>query len=312
MSGQPPLVSVVIPCYNVERYLAAAIDSVLGQSYENVEVIVVDDGSTDGSPGILDGYGDRIRVLRQSNLGLPAARNAGIRVCRGAYMAFLDADDWWDCEFVAKMVTALKHSGAVLAYCGWQNVGLPGRRGEPFVPPDYSGLDAVEAFLEGCRWPVHAALTQSALVRSVGAFDETLTSGEDFDLWLRIAPFGGVVRVPEVLAHYRFHDGPQMTKNHLKIIANHWRIQQKFLREHPEAVRHLSRQRLRELTHGELLRNGFDCYWRRDLDTARSVFRMVMRAGYGSISDWAYMLPALLPISLHRKLLNLRDRSEAP
>ena len=146
-------------------------------------------------------------------------------------------------------------------------------------------------------------MVRTQLVREAGGFDEKLTSGEDFDLWLRIAPFHRIVRVPEVLAFYRFHDGPQMTKNRFKIIANHWRIQQKFLKWRPEAVRHLARGRVRELTHGELMRKGFDCYWQNDLDTARRIFRLVMCTGFGSASDWLHMLPSLLPLPCHRWLI---------
>ena len=152
-------------------------------------------------------------------------------------------------------------------------------------------------------------MARTELVRSVGGFDEALTLGEDFDLWLRIAPFHRVIRVPEVLAFYRFHEGPQATKNREKTITNRWRIQQKFLNLHPQSVRHMTRSHVRELTHGDLMRRGFDCYWQEDLDTARRVFRLVMRTGYGSASDWLYMLPSLMPMSWHRRLLaRMRSR----
>src|SRR2546423_7727277 len=88
-------VSVVVPAYNYARYLPQAIDSALGQTHPPLEVIVVDDGSTDDTPRVLDAYGDRIRAVRQANQGAGAARNAGIAVARGEYVAFLDSDDLW-------------------------------------------------------------------------------------------------------------------------------------------------------------------------------------------------------------------------
>ena len=88
-------ISVIIPTYNYARFLAEAIDSALGQSYAPLEIIVVDDGSTDATSEVLAAYGDRIRVLRQKNQGVAMARNAGIAAARGDYLAFLDSDDAW-------------------------------------------------------------------------------------------------------------------------------------------------------------------------------------------------------------------------
>lgn len=304
----PGLASVVIPCYNGEPFVAEAVDSALAQTYRPVEVIAVDDGSTDGSPVVLARYGERIRVVRQPNRGLPAARNAGIRVARGEYLAFLDADDWWASEFLARSVTALTASGAGIAYCGWQNVGLPGRRGEPFIPPDYQAdPDRLATLVAGPRWPVHAAVVRRAVVEAVGGFDERLKSCEDFAFWIRAATCYPLVRVPEALAFYRFHGG-QMTRDRWLVLESHWRVQQTFLRERPEVALALGRRRVRALTHGELLRKGFDAYWRRDLPTARAAFRKVMGAGYGRPREWGYMLPALLPLPLHRVLLRLLER----
>ena len=99
------LVTCVIPVFNGERYLAEALDSVLGQTYSPIEVVVVDDGSTDGTPRILAGFGDRITRLRQTNAGPSAARNLGIEHAAGAYLAFLDADDLW---VAAKTETQLR------------------------------------------------------------------------------------------------------------------------------------------------------------------------------------------------------------
>ena len=299
-------VSVVIPCFNGEEYLAEAVDSVLAQTYEQREVIVVDDGSSDRSIDILNRYQDQIHVLRHAtNRGNVAARNTGVHTAIGEYIAFLDSDDYWDPQFLSKLVAAIDRSGAGIAYCGWQNVGLPEPRGSPFVPPDYENADKLRTLLRSCPWPIHGALIRRDIVASVGAFDETLTSCADFDLWLRTAPFCRLVRVPEVLAYYRFHGGVQITKNRLRIIMNHWRVQQKFLAANPDLAHRLGRQVVRDSTLGLLLERGNEQYWASNLEPARSIFREVMRHGYGSPRDWCRMMPALLPMSLHRALRRL-------
>ena len=148
-------VSVIIPCFNGERFLAESIDSALGQDYPHKEIIVVDDGSTDNSVKIMARYGRLIKIVQQTNMGLPAARNAGIAAACGDYFSFLDADDYWSPTFLSKMMVSLAESGAGIAYCGWQNVGLPGKRGEPFVPPEYETMpDKIERMVGSPRWPV--------------------------------------------------------------------------------------------------------------------------------------------------------------
>ncbi|HUW28695.1 MAG TPA: glycosyltransferase [Sulfuriferula sp.] len=306
----PPTVSIIIPCYNGERFLAQAIDAALTQTYPQCEVIVIDDGSSDGSAAIMRKYAKRIRIVQQANAGLPAARNAGIRVSTGTYLAFLDADDYWQHDFVEKMVLALETSHSAIAYCGWQNVGLPGGRGAPFVPPDYEQLDKLEKMVTGVRWPVHAALTRREVVEALGGFDSRWSTCEDFAFWIRAATLHRLVRVAEVLAFYRHHDGVQMTKKRAVIARNHWLVQREFLAQHSEIANLLGRNRIRSITHGELLKRGYACYWDRDLRSARAIFRTVMASGYGTPSDWKYMLPALLPLPIHQALIHLMDRGQ--
>lgn len=294
------LVSVIIPCYNGERFLSEAIESVLRQTHPTFEIVVVDDGSTDGSRRIMERYGEKVRIVDQPNSGLPAARNAGIRASRGQFLAFLDADDWWREDFLEQMSRALESSGAGIAYCGWQNVGLPGGRGRPFVPPDYEEVpDKLERLFRSPCWPVHAALVRREVVESAGGFDPKWRSCEDFAFWLSTAIRNRLVRVPEVLAFYRFH-GNQMVAKRDVIAINLWMVQKEFLAGHPEVEERLGKKRVRELTLGELLGRGYECYWERDLKPARVIFRAVMRMGYGRVNDWKYMLPALLPVSWHR------------
>jgi glycosyltransferase involved in cell wall biosynthesis len=307
-----PKLSVIMPCFNAEAHLPRSIASVREQTFRDWRLVVVDDGSTDHSLELLRTSRDtdpRIAVVVQKNAGPGAARNRALREAVGEFVAFLDADDSWHPEFLQKMVSALDaRPDAGLAYCGWQNLGVTGGRGEPFVPPEYEGPEKIERLLGGCRWPIHAALVRKHEVDKAGRFDEKLSSSMDFDLWLRLATCTPIVRVPEVLAFYVHHAGEQITKNRARVALNHWWIQRRFLEENPEVVSTLGLRQVRHLTHGELLRRGYECYWNRDLRAARTIFRRVMRYAYGLPRDWIYMLPSLLPESIHRYAISLRER----
>lgn len=305
-----PCISIIMPCYNAAKTIGAAIACVQAQSLSSWELIVVDDGSTDDSIKVVSDVDDRrIRLFSQVNCGSASARNRGLREAQGCYIAFLDSDDAWHPAFLETMWHALEpRNDAVLAYCGWQNLGLQGGRGEPFVPLDYDPLDRAEVLLGGCRWPIHGVLVRRDAIERAGGFDESLQASVDYDLWLRVAPQGRLVRVPEVLAYYHHHEGEQITKNKFRVALNHWRAQQKFLKQHPDEAQRLGRKRVRELVEGELLKRAYVCYWNRDLLPARALFRKVMCAGYGRPKDWLYMLPAWLPLSWHGNLIRFFER----
>lgn len=294
-----------MPCFNAATHLPESAGSVLAQTFDDWELIAVDDGSSDGTLTWLQAQTDtRIRPLSQPNQGVSAARNAGLAKARGTYVAFLDADDTWAPTFLEEMVVALKsRHDAVLAYCGWQNLGLPGGRGEPFVPPDYESAAKAETLFAGCRWPIHAALVRREAVLAANGFDPALKNAEDYALWLRVATSAPIVRVPGVLAFYHFHGGDQASSNKARAALHHLQAQQHYLAQHPDFHAALGKSRARELMLGELLKRGFACYWQRDLPAARKIFRAVMKQGYGTLSDWKYMLPAWLPESWHRKLI---------
>jgi GT2 family glycosyltransferase len=201
-------ISVIIPTYNYDRFLREAIDSVLAQTWPALEVIVVDDGSTDDTPRILADYGDRIRVIRQENLGASAARNTGIAAARGEWVAFLDSDDLWrprklECD--AARIAADPDLGIV--HCGaeqFDNTGktlfvfLGGLEG--WVAPDLLSLDR-----EVIAAPGSGLTVRKAAAEEVGGYDPRLEGSEDWDFCYRIACRYRAGLVPEVLARYRLH-----------------------------------------------------------------------------------------------------------
>ncbi len=301
-----PQISIVMPCFNAAAHLPHSVGSVLAQTFSDWELIAVDDGSDDTTLTWLGAQTDpRIQVHTQVNQGVSVARNTGLKQAQGRYVAFLDADDTWVPTFLETLSATLEtRPDAVLAYCGWQNVGLLGKPGKPFIPPDYETPAKRETLFTGCRWPIHAALTRRAALIRVGGFDPGLKNAEDYALWLEIAGTAAIVRVPEVLASYHFHGGGQASSQHARAALQLLSAQQAYLTRHPDFAAQLDHARRRELLYGNLLRQGYTCYWKRDLPAARTIFRRVMRAGYGSTKDWLYMLPALLPTRLHGFLLS--------
>ena len=305
-----PHISIIMPCLNGERHIQAAIDSVLAQTFGDFELIVVDNGSTDRTPEILATVNDsRLSVFIMPEQGVSLARNLGLHKARGDFIAFLDSDDTWDAGFLEKMHTALaSDSKAVLAYCGWQNLGLPGPRGEPFVPPDYETPDKAAALLGGCRWPIHACLTRHAAIIEAGGFNTRLTIGEDYLLWMEVSAIGPIIRVPEVLARYHHHDGVQAIRNQALVALDTFKAKQLFLRRHPEIAKQLGPDRIESLTWDKLIHEGNALHWQGNLENARPVFRKALLAGHGSLSAKLRMLPSLLPLGAHRAILAAKER----
>lgn len=312
MPSRNALISVIMPCYNAAPYVQQAIESVLCQSYGDVELIFVDDGSSDDSPTIAKNlaqqHAGRITLLCTNREGPYPARNFGLAHAQGEFVAFLDADDYWAHDFLEQLHLRLVASDAALAYCGWQNVGATDRTNEPYVPPDYELGDKLELLLRAAApWPIHAALVRKSVIDEAGSFDTSFATCMDYDLWLRIGAARPIVRVPEVLAYYRFHPGGQITSKQWRQAENVWLVKKKFVAAAPRLVARFSRQRLEELIDGALLRRGYDCYWRRDLVSARRIFRRSIRAGGWKLKDLKYLLPALLPEGLYLRLIGRAD-----
>jgi glycosyltransferase involved in cell wall biosynthesis len=209
------LVSVVIPAYNCEAWVAEAIDSALAQDHAAVEIIVVNDGSRDGTLGVLQGYGDRIRVIDQSNAGPPAARNAGLAAARGEFVAFLDADDvWWPQKLSDQVAFLEAHPEVGTIVSSWQvwEPGADGRFVRPAAPPLRAAAEVPQALWCGwrynellfdCELLTTCVMLRARTVREVGAFDTGLWNGDDYDYWLRATRVAPVAKLARPGALYR-------------------------------------------------------------------------------------------------------------
>lgn len=213
-----PLVSVVIPAYNSERYIADAIDSVLQQDYPALEIWVVDDGSTDSTREVVRRYGDRVQLLSQQNKGSAAARNLGVVNATGKYIAFLDADDVWWKHKIRFQIDALQSSGRKMAYSSFirWHPGEHGRYAHPdtlFAVPDHpdktsakivTGWTYADLLMDCIVWTSSVIVEKSELEK-VGLFDETLRKGQDYDLWLRLSWQIEMLGLDKPTALYRIH-----------------------------------------------------------------------------------------------------------
>jgi glycosyltransferase involved in cell wall biosynthesis len=202
-TASEPLVSVVMPAYNVAWCIARAIDSVLAQDYSARELIVVNDGSTDDTRAVLDGYGSAIKLIDQENRGMSAARNVAIRRAGGDYIAFLDADDRWLPDKLSRQVELMRHRPEI----GFCSTAARVEDGEGKLLNEWRCRHAsaemlVTLFAEnaaiagGCS----AVMVRKPLLEQVGLFDESLRGFEDPDLWMRLAAVSGYHCIDETLA----------------------------------------------------------------------------------------------------------------
>lgn len=230
------MVSVVIPAFNSERYLPIAMDSALGQTLQDHEVIVVDDGSTDGTGRIADDYQHRhpgrVRVIHQPNAGLAEARNTAIRIARGRYLALLDSDDAWLPHHLSQCVAHLEaHPGCGLVHANIQRIDGDGK---PLgVPRRQWGSDASQAwdrlFVRDEHVSCCTTVFRKEVIDRVGAFDHAFNrvGCEDRDLWLSIMAVSSTHFFDDVHAQYRVHSGnwsksrDKMEQAALRLIDKH-------------------------------------------------------------------------------------------
>lgn len=208
----PPAVSIVIAAYNATAYISETLDSVLGQTFTDYEVIVVNDGSSDSTEleRILESHALPVVYLSQQNKGVSAARNAAIKVAKGKFYAQLDADDQWEPEYLAGQVGFLtEHPDVALVYPNATIFGDSSNDGLEYMKLCPSeGEVSFESLIEERCIVLTCVTARMDVIRSVGMFDETIRSCEDFDLWLRIVKSGNRISYHrQLLARYRRHVG---------------------------------------------------------------------------------------------------------
>lgn len=242
-------VSVIVPAFNCEQYISAAVESVLKQDYLDYELLVVDDGSTDGTVQSLEGFRRQLLIIRQQNRGVAAARNAGLRAASGDFVAFLDADDWWFPGRLRAQIKAMScfpdaglafsdfcvsdvfgtvtmksgirwkyralHDGTTMAwsqiFARSATIDGNGSCGEPRQAQIYCG-NVAKTLFRGNFINTSSVLVRRGAIIEAGGFDESLGTEEDYDCWLKIARYWSFVYVDQPLVGFRRRPG-QLTSS---------------------------------------------------------------------------------------------------
>ena len=293
--ASPVRVSAVVPAYNRAVYLREAIDSALAQGFEGLEVVVVDDGSTDATPEILRGYGDRFRVHRQENAGQSAAVNRGVDLARGEFVAFLDSDDAWLPGKIARAVALLDaEPAAALLYAAVEMMDGDGRAIPDPRPPRRTPSGAVLASLleeNFVRTPT-AVFRRKAFLEA-GGYDPALRCVNDWDMWLRLATGRPVLRDPVPAARYRLHGDQavrlrrRLAEERVTVLERHLPRIERDTPEHGPAARRRLAERCLRLARLDLRES-------RRPDAERLIARAIALAPSLRLESWRIRLAARL------------------
>ena len=265
-----PNVSVIIPCYNRAGFIPETLDSVLSQDHPNLEVIALDDGSTDGTPAVLELYADRVRTVRHDNMGEQATVNRGIELATGELTMVVNSDDPLLPGAIARLVAAFDADPRlVAAYPDWRTIDNVGTPLADITAPDFD-LARMLCFHE-CH-PGPGAMVRTDALRAVGGRDGSLRYVADVDLWLRLALTGPIRRVPGIAAAWRDHRGGATAADRGRAMAaEHVEVIRSFFRR-PDLPPELRRLRRRALSwayvaaayhagNNPLLRTGYTLRW---------------------------------------------------
>lgn len=302
-----PPVSIVIPAYNHGAYLAAAIESVLAQDYPDLELIVLDDGSTDNTREVLSRYGDRFHWETQVNMGQAATLNKGWRMARGEILGYLSADDWLLPGAIRRTVQALlARSDALVAYCDFELADPRGAAIRRVRAADFS-LEAM--LLDLACPPGPGALFRRIAFERAGGWNPEFRLMGDFDFWLRLARHGTFMHVPETLAAWRVHPSSQsFAVVSEERAAEPVRIVRAFF-DLPGLEPRLTRLARRSLARAYLVSGQFHARSSRYRAAARSVYAACRAYPLALLkpASWRLVLNALFSQPVHRLLWAARS-----
>lgn len=297
-------VSVVVGAYNAAAWIRQTLESVLAQTYPVTEITVVDDGSTDDTPAIVQSFGDRVRYLAEAHRGRPH-RNRGILAGTGDLVAFVDADDYWHPMKIAQQIDKLRSEEAAWVICDsqWLDSGT-GRIRLPLGAPVREG-DILEALLLHNFIVASAPLVKRRILDEVGLFDETaeVATAEDWDLWLRIAARFPVACASERLVTLRLHDDSFLAATPLDHrVMSIENVIERAVKRDPARLERLRREALFNAYHAA----GVTSFRANKRPTARTYFRKALRQRPGRPEDMVYLLLTYLGGTASRLITDLK------
>ena len=267
-----PTVDVIIPAYNAAKYLPAAIESVIAQTFEDWRILLVDDGSTDNTAEIVAPFverlGDKLKDIRQANRGVSAARNCAFRHSSAEFLAFLDADDiWLPCRLSESLKCFENQPQVGLAYGFLSRITQNGQIVDTFADRQQNGEGFIAPYIYMRRvdMPCSTVMLRKKCIDEVGGFDEALVAAEDRDLWLRIAFRYQVALAPKVVAHYRISpesltgDPERMLNAQIQFVEKHYGAPGCGIRQRRIALSRIYRQRAEAFAGRRQWRTAITC-----------------------------------------------------
>ncbi len=222
-------VSIIIPVYNAEKFLDECIDSAINQTYENIEIIAVNDGSTDNSKKILDEYSSKIKIINRPNGGTPSALNSGIKIMTGDWFKWLSADDVMNKNCVETIIKKTEELGKdannCIFYSNFEYIDEKSKVIGQYIEPDLNQLDSLERnvmLLDYFYGNGSTSLIHKSVFEKCGMFDEKIGYQEDYEFWLRCCLLNNMKLhlVPQILVQYRVHSSQLTQKNFTENIKN--------------------------------------------------------------------------------------------
>lgn len=310
----PPLVSVIIPVRNGRDYIDEAIASVLQQSFLDMEIVVIDDGSTDGNCDSLCDSDPRIRLIHLGGCGVSTARNQGMQAARGALIAFLDADDvWFPGKLQAQVRYMEAHPEVGVVFGGFRR--WEGDAGGAFAPAadlmtDCSALTRPEAarsgwlytrLLMGLLVGMNTAMVRRSVVEAIGGFNTSLRQGEDSDFWLKASRVAEMHALDGCVALYRIHPASAMHRlaqdNALITVLQAARLRWGLSGPSGDTLSDSVFQRRIAQIHFD---HGYAHFWDGSRAVARRSFRKALKAGFRPGRSATYLALSTLPFRLRR------------
>jgi glycosyltransferase involved in cell wall biosynthesis len=242
-AAEKGLVSVITATYNMAGYIGETLDAILAQDYQNIESIIIDDGSTDNTMEVLEPYlkDPRVRVVQQANAGQTVAKNRGVAEARGEFIAFCDADDTWRVDKLSLQIPEFNNPQVAVVFSDIICVDGEGKVID--IPPmQRVGGRITGALLVDNFVPFPTSVARADVLEEVKGFDESLTMSIDYDLWLRISVKYLFAYVEQPLANYRIWEG-QMSNKTGERLDNFFKLLERFLANHPNVVTQAEKDR---------------------------------------------------------------------